>query len=101
MAVQECLFWQRSQRKIEFAILLLAGEEFLQQQRLPRQRLRRIALEQGRQLVAEGEQAARLQTDDGNAARGVWREHGQRALHFAPRLVDLADRQEGAAAAER
>ena len=82
-------FGKRAERQIEAALLLLAREEFLQQHRIVRQRIDRLALHQRRQFVAEAEQAARLQPDHRHAARDVRRERVERALHLASRLVDL------------
>ena len=53
MAVQQRLFRQRPERQFQAALLLLAGEEFLQQQRLRGERVGGLAFDQRRQLVAE------------------------------------------------
>ena len=58
-------------------------------------------LDHRRHFVAEAEDAARLEPDQRNAARHERRDGGDHALGLAPRLIDHADRQERAAAAER
>ena len=78
---------------------MLARDEFLEQKRVRSQRIRRLSLEQGRQFIAEGEQAARFEADDRQPACDIRRKCVQRALHFTPRFFDQADREKSAAAA--
>ena len=54
-----------------------------------------------RELVAQREQAGRLQADDGDAALDIRRQRVEHALRFALRLVDQPGREERAAAAQR
>ena len=79
----------------------LARQKLLEQQRLRGEPARLVAFDQRRNFVAEAEDAARLQPDHRHAALDVWRKRRERAFGFAPGLVDLADGEKGAAAAER
>src|SRR5262249_12179468 len=99
--VQHDLFRQRLQRQIELPLLALARQEFLEQQGVRRQRIGCLALYQRRQLVAERQQAARLEAEDRHAARDIGRERLERALPPLARLLDQPDREEGAATAQR
>src|SRR5262249_19659762 len=63
--------------------------------------LRARVLHDRRDLVAEAEDAARLEADDRNAAREERIERRQHALGFGLGFVDLADGEKGTAATER
>src|SRR5262249_59395398 len=79
----------------------VARHELLEQERARCEPARLLALEQRRNLVAEPDQATRLEADHRDAARHERRERLDAALRFAPRLVDLADREKRASAARR
>src|SRR5208337_1194646 len=72
MPVEQCAARYRRRYKA----LGLADQKFVEQQRVLRERSRtRIVRQQPRQLVAKGEDAARLQTDHADFAFDEWREH--------------------------
>ena len=101
MAVQERALGHRLERQVERARRRFARQEFLEQQRVGRQRARVVAPDQRGQLVAETENAARLEPDDRHAAREQRRQRRDAAFRLAARLLDQTDREEGAPAAER
>ena len=80
-------------------LLMLTRDEFFEQNSVRSQGVHALTLEQGRQFVAEGEQAARFEADDGYSPCDIRRKRIHRALHFTARFIDQSDRQEGAAAA--
>src|SRR4051812_7422420 len=99
--MQQGAFGRGGERKIELAGSGLPRQEFLDQQGLMSQLLCGLGFDQRGHLVTEGEQAARLQANDGNAACDKRRKRSQSALKLAPGFIDLADSEERAAAAER
>src|ERR1700726_4963809 len=101
MAVQQRALGDGRERQAEAAGLHLAREKLLKHQGLFSELAPRFPGDDPRDLVAEAEQAARLEPDDRYAAREVWRERGQHPLRLMQRFVHLADRQERAAAAQR
>ena len=68
---------------------------------MQRELLGALGLDHRRHFVAEAEDAARLQPDHRHAARDEGRDRRDRPLGLAPRLIDVADREERAAATER
>jgi hypothetical protein len=84
----------------ELTSLGLAGQELLEQQRAPGDLLRALAQAHDQQFVAQGQEARRLQANDGDALLG----ERQQALNHLARLglglVHHAGGEEGAAAAE-
>ena len=99
MTVQQRARGHRRARRLELVPLGRTGDEFLEGQRMGGERPRRLAAQERRNLVAEAEQAARLEPDDVGAARHVGGKRRDRALGLAARLRDQPDRQKGAAAA--
>ena len=89
------------ERQLEPSGRRLAHQKLLEHQRVQRKLLRAFGLDHRRHLVAEAKDAARLQPDHRHAALHERRDGGDHALRLAPRLIDPADRQERAAAAER
>ena len=79
----------------------IGRERLLEQEGGRRQRLDLRLRQQRGELVAEGEEAGRLEPDDPRAPRHEGRERVERAAGLPPRLVDQARREVGAAAAER
>src|SRR3546814_5450735 len=69
------------------------------QERLPRQRRRLVARQQVDELVAQREQAGRLQPHHGNPRLHIGPQRVERAPHLDTGLVDQTAREEGAAAA--
>src|SRR5262249_60144192 len=78
-----------------------ARQKFVEPERVGGQRARIVALRERRDRVGEAQQAARLEADDGNSAREKRGKCIDAALRFAPCLVDEADGEKGAPAAER
>ena len=101
MAVEERAAAQRRERQGEPPGPRLGGEEFFEQHRAARHLGGAVILDDGRDFVAEREQAARLEADDRHAARRIGCERREGALGLLPRFVDAADGEEGAAAAQR
>ena len=100
VAVHQRVLLGRHER-IEAAGAVLAGEEFLEQERALGETACVIAEAHHQELVAQGQEARWLEPDDGGTARDVRRERGDDAARFGLRLVDQSRREEGAAAAER
>ena len=99
MAVQQralCPIAASGKRRVE-----LARHEFLEQHGARRQPARFLGLQQRRDLVAEAEDAARLEPDHRDAARDIGLERRERALGLGARLLDQTDRQKRAAATQR
>src|SRR4029077_15068940 len=82
--------------QIQVALLVLARNEFLEQKSICRQRIDRLAFEQGWHFVAERKEATRLEAHDRYAARNIRRQRIQCTLHFTARLIHEADREKGA-----
>src|SRR5262245_26659268 len=101
MAVQQRAFGHRLERQPQPALLGLARDELLEQERVLGQWTHILALEQGRQLVAETENAARLESHDRNSAPDQRCERGDAALGLAAGLIDEAHGEKRAPAAER
>ena len=91
MAMEQRLFRQRTERQVQLAVLALAGEKLLEQKCIRRQRVRRLALEQGRQFIAKSKQAAWLEAYNRQPPCDIGCEGVQRALNFTPRFVDQAN----------
>src|SRR2546430_12901717 len=90
----------RAQGQLQLSAPRLAGEEFLEQERLVRNGLDGPLLHHGSELVAQRQQAGRLDSDDGNAAfrMGAERVHEPRQLNAG--LVHQTGAEEGAPAAQ-
>ena len=101
MAVHQGAAFRGFQRQAQASGRVLAHQELLEGQRELRHGLGGIASDQARDLVAEPENAARLEPHHRHAARDIGRERIQRALHLLLRLGDRADREKSPAAAER
>ena len=101
VAVEERAATQWRERQGKPPRLRLAGEEFLEQHRPARHLGGAAVLDDRRDLVAEREQAARLEADDRHAARSIGCERRERALGLFTCLVDAAHGEESAAAAQR
>ncbi len=99
MAVQQRALAERLQRQRVGAEL--AHHEFLEQQRARGEPARLIGFHQSRNFVAETEDAAWFKPDHRHTAGDEGRERGDGALGFFARLVDQADREKRAPAAER
>src|SRR3546814_5521463 len=69
----------RPKLEIQPATFVLTQQELLEQERLPRQRRRLVARQQVDELVAQREQAGRLQPH-----------HGNPRLHIGPQRVERA-----------
>ena len=98
---QRALLRQRLQLELEPAGLLLAHQEFLEQEGVVGDRLRLLAQPHGEKLVAQGEQARRLEADDRHALGDERRSAREQPLGLVARLVDLAGREIGAPTAQR
>ncbi len=92
---------KRGEREIEASRAMLAREELLDQEGAFRQALRGLAETHHQELVAQRQQARRLEADDRRAALDVRRERGDDAPRLALRLVDEARGEVGPAAAQR
>src|SRR5262249_50213800 len=101
MSVHEGGALRAVQRQSKSTRVRFRGQEFLERERLSGEPFRDITLEQRRDLVAKAEHAARLETDHRHAALDEWRQRIENPLRLVPRFLDLADRQERAAAAQR
>ena len=101
VAVQQGPLGHGFEREVERACPRLPRQEFLEQQRVRGQEPRVVAFDERGELIAETQQAARLEADDRHSTRGERRERGDAALRLAARLIDEADGEEGASAAER
>src|SRR5215471_18334140 len=78
----------------------LSRYEFLEYQCAGSKHSGIFAPDQGRNLVAEPDDAARLEPDHRYATRHEWRKGFDAALGFTSRLGDFADRQKRAPAAQ-
>src|SRR5581483_9953394 len=84
MTMQERARLKRTGREMRS----LAYEEFLEQHRALRDRLRAgVRRKHPRQFIAEGQNAARLETHDGDSALGHGRERFDRIAKHAPRAI--------------
>ena len=101
VAVQQRASRHPRERQGKHSRLRLARDELLEQQRIGGHQPRLLASEQRRDLVAEAEQAARLQADHRNSARGQRRKRGDASARPRAAPVDEPDRQESAPAAQR
>src|SRR5437764_5023647 len=91
----------RAQGELELSAPRLAGEEFLEQQRLLRDGLDGAFLHHGSELVAQRQEARGLDSDDGNAALRMRAERVDEPRQLHPRLVHQAGAEERAPAAQR
>ena len=73
---------------------------FLEGERERRELLRSLRLDERWHFIAKRQDAAWLKADHRNALVDDRAKRRERALGFLPRLIDGADRQKGAAAAE-
>ena len=102
MAVQEGALLDRREMESELSGRGFACQKFFEQQRVARQRCRAVSL-----LSSAGISSRKLNRQlgsrpiTGTPRSTIRRERVERALRFAPRLLDLADREKGASAAER
>ena len=71
--------------------LVLARQKLLEQNSLRRNGLGVVAGQQRRDLVAERQQATRLETDDRHAATGIGQQRCERAPRFARGCFDMPD----------
>ena len=81
--------------------LLLGDQEFLEQHGLGRNRLGLGSGQHGLVLVAQSEQAGRLQPDHGDALLGIGPHHLEQPARLDARLLNHAGRECGSAAAKR
>ncbi len=100
MAMDQNGATDRFERQLQPARFRLAGEEFFQKHGVSGECLGIRAGEQRKELVAQREQAARLEADDGRAALYCRRDRRNKAGGFTARLLDHASGEKGAAAAE-
>ena len=91
----------RTERQPQPAGLGLAHQKFLEQQRVRADVFRGSIGTQREQLVAQGQQTARLQPDDGHAARRERRIGRNQPIELRTRLVDQPRREERPPAAQR
>ncbi len=99
VAVHQHRRLDRREGDVEAAGLRLARDELLEQQRLPRDRDRLVAEAERQRLVAQGQEARRLEADDGDAGLGERQQCVDESADAIARLVDAAAGQERAAAA--
>ena len=92
MTVQQCLGRiERPQIELQLARLRLAREEFFEQHRLIRERADFVAWKQGEKLIAQSEQAGRLQSNDRHIALSVRFERVDHAFVRLDQLVRGVD----------
>jgi len=101
VAVQQGAPSHRLERQLQRARVRLARQKFLEQQRVRRQRPCTFALHKRRNLVAEAQQAARLEPDHRNAAIKIRTQRSDRSFGLATRLIDESHGKERSPAAER
>ena len=99
MAVQQRFAGDRAERQLQTSGFGLAHQEFLEQQRVRADTFRGVIGTQRKQLVAQGQQTARLQPDDRHAARGKRRVGRDQPVEFGARVVDETRRQKRSSAA--
>ena len=90
MAVHERARHHRLERQLQLQLELVARQEFLEGQGMRGEPPRALALDQGRDLVAEAEDAARLEPDHRHAAADEGLDRRDDPLGLLPRLVDEA-----------
>src|SRR3954452_3601755 len=101
MAVHQGFLWHRAKRQLEPASLRLAHQKLLEQQRMCTDAPGLVVAAQREQLVAQRQQATRLQPHDRNASRGERSICRDKPVEFVAPMIDEARRKEGARAAER
>ena len=92
---------ERPQRRRPPAGIELAVDELFEQKRVRRHGARRGGGDERQKLVAQREQARRLQADDRDSALRVRRERVDRALRFRARIVEQSGAEECSSAAQR